>query len=137
MAAQQSHQIGREREKKPMAPGELETPAIVFREFSGMNVQSPRQSIKDDQFFWIENVQPIAFGNLPTVAAPSAALTTLAGESVTAAFTANVSGSDFHYAFCASGAAEVRRASSRTNATAAPTSVLQLSWALTLGDVES
>jgi len=105
MATQQSHQIGREREKKPMAPGELETPAIVFREFSGMNVQSPRQSIKDDQFFWIENVQPIAFGNLPTVAAPSAALTTLTGESVTAAFTANVSGSDFHYAFCASGAA--------------------------------
>jgi hypothetical protein len=40
-------------------------------------------------------------------------------------------------AFCASGAAEVRRASSRTNATAAPTSLLQLSWALTLGDVES
>lgn len=107
MAGQQhqSSQVGREREKKPMAPGELETPAIIFREFSGMNVQSPRQSIKDNQFFWLENVQPIAFGNLPTVAAPSAALTTLVGESVTAAYTANISGTDLHFAFCSSGAA--------------------------------
>ena len=38
-------------------------------------------------------------------------------------------------AFCASGAAAVRRASSRTNATAPTTALLQLSSALTLGDV--
>lgn len=98
-------QVGREREMKPMQRGERETPAIVFREFMGMNVQSPRQSIKDTQFYWLENVQPIAHGNLPTVPAPSAALTTLTGETVTGAFTANISGSDFHFAFCASGAA--------------------------------
>lgn len=88
-----------------MERGEKETPAIVFREFMGMNVQSPRQSIQDNQFAWLENVQPIAFGNLPTVAAPSAALATLTGELVTGAFSANVSGSDFEYAFCSSGAA--------------------------------
>lgn len=105
--AQQSQQasVGREREQKPMERGERETPAIVFREFTGMNVQSPRQSIKDNQFFWLENVQPIAFGNLPTVAAPSAALTTLVGETVTGAFVANISGLDYHFAFCQSGAA--------------------------------
>jgi hypothetical protein len=85
--------------------GERETPAIVFREFMGMNVQSPRQSINDNQFFWLENVQPIGHGNLPTVPAQSAALATLTGESVTGAFTANVNGSDYHYAFCSSGAA--------------------------------
>lgn len=97
--------IQREREQKPMERGEHETPAIVFREFAGMNVQSPRQSIGDTQFYWLENVQPIAHGNLPTVAAPSSALTTLVGESVTGAFTANISGSDYHFAFCSSGAA--------------------------------
>ena len=88
-----------------MERGERETPAIVFREFGGMNVQSPRQSIKDNQFAWIENVQPIAFGNLPTVPAPSTALSTLTAETVTGAYTANVAGLDYHYAFCASGAA--------------------------------
>lgn len=103
--AQQNSGVGRERESKPMERGEKETPAIIFREFMGMNVQSPRQSIKDNQFFWLENVQPIAFGNLPTVAAPSAALSTLVGESVTGAFTANISGSDYCFAFCSSGAA--------------------------------
>ena len=38
-------------------------------------------------------------------------------------------------AFCASGAEAVRRASSRTNATAADAALLQLSSPLTLGDV--
>lgn len=56
MASPQQGGIGREREPKPMERGEKETPAIVFREFAGMNVQSPRQSIKDNQFFWLENV---------------------------------------------------------------------------------
>jgi hypothetical protein len=42
---------------------------------------------------------------LPTVAAPSSALATLTGEVVTGAFAANVNGSDYHYAFCSSGAA--------------------------------
>ncbi len=105
--AQQGQQRGvvQEREIKPMEKGEKETPAIVFREFMGMNVQSPRQSINDNQFAWLENVQPIAHGNLPTVPAPSSSLSTLVGESVTSAFAANVSGSDFLYAFCSSGAA--------------------------------
>jgi hypothetical protein len=39
------------------------------------------------------------------------------------------------WAFCAWGAAPVRRASSRTNATAPTTTLLQLSSARTLGDV--
>lgn len=106
MATQGGQQasVGREQEGKPLS-GEKPTPAIIFREFQGMNVQSPRQSIKDNQFAWLENVQPIAFGNMPVVAAPSSALATLTAESVTGAFTANVSGTDRHYAFCSSGAA--------------------------------
>lgn len=106
MATQGGQQasVGREQERKPLT-GEKPTPAIVFREFQGMNVQSPRQSIKDNQFAWLENVQPIGFGNLPVVAAPSTALATLTAESVTGAFVANISGSDYAYAFCQSGAA--------------------------------
>lgn len=106
MATQGGQQasVGREQEQKPLS-GEKPTPAIVFREFQGMNVQSPRQSIKDNQFAWLENVQPIGFGNLPVISAPSSALATLTAESVTGAYVANVGGSDYHYAFCASGAA--------------------------------
>lgn len=102
---QQARGVVQEREVKPMERGEKETPAIVFREFMGMNVKSPRQSIQDNQFAWLENVQPISFGNLPTVPAPSAALATLTGELITGAFQANINGADFHYAFCSSGAA--------------------------------
>src|SRR5258706_16282937 len=105
MAAQQKATVGREREQKPMASGERETPAIIFREFMGMNVQSPRQSINDNQFFWLENVQPIGHGNLPTVPAQSAVLSTLTAGTVRGSLSAKSGSSAYKYAFCALGAA--------------------------------
>lgn len=92
-------------EKKPRVDGEGEVDDLVFTSFGGMNVRSPRQSISDNQFFWLENVQPIAPGNLPVIPAPSAALQTYVGLTVTYAANANISGSDYIFSFYSDGSA--------------------------------
>lgn len=102
MAQQAQSRQGQE--PGPQAKGETPKHDIVFREFGGVNVQSPRQSIKDNEFYWLENAQPIGFGNLPVVNAPSGALQTLSGETVLYSMTANVDNIDYAYAFCSSGA---------------------------------
>lgn len=68
-----------------------------------MNVRSPRQSIGDNQFYWLENVQPIAAGNLPVIPAPSVALQTYAGLTVSYIFPANISGLDYIFSFYSDG----------------------------------
>lgn len=50
----------------------------VFRDFGGINTQANRQAIGPSEFSWIENVMPIGHGNALIVAAPSAALQTVA-----------------------------------------------------------
>jgi len=47
--------------------GEKTTATLVFREFAGINTQSPRESIADEQFAWLENAMPIGSGNLPVL----------------------------------------------------------------------
>ena len=50
-----------------------------LRDFQGVNTQAARQVIGDNQFAWLENVQPIGFGNMPAVNGPSASLATWPG----------------------------------------------------------
>lgn len=92
-------------EQKQRLDGEGAVDDLVFTQFGGMNVRSPRQSIRDDQFYWLENVQPIAPGNLPVIPAPSAALQTYAGLTVTYVFPANISGSDYIFSWYSDGSA--------------------------------
>lgn len=44
---------------------EKTTATLVFRDFAGINTQSPRESISDQQFAWLENAMPIGSGNMP------------------------------------------------------------------------
>lgn len=53
---------------------------LVLSKFGGMNCQSPRQSIGDEEFWWLENMMPLANGDLVELAAPSAVLATLTGN---------------------------------------------------------
>ena len=50
-----------------------------LRDFQGINTQAARQVIGDDQFAWLENVQPIGFGNMPAVPGPSGVLASWSG----------------------------------------------------------
>ena len=54
-----------QRDPKIQVKGEKPTATLVFREFAGVNTQSPRESISDQQFGWLENAMPIGAGNMP------------------------------------------------------------------------
>lgn len=41
-----------------------ENPEFVTREFPGMNNNPAREAINDDEFYWIENLMPLAPGNM-------------------------------------------------------------------------
>ena len=88
--------VNTRRDPKPNEKGEHPTATLTFREFGGLNVQSPRQSIGDNQFAWLENVMPIAPGNMPVVYAPSGPLASLRAVPIYS-MTANFNG--LNYAF--------------------------------------
>lgn len=103
--AQQSG-IARLAEQKQKADGEGSVADLVFREFGGMDISSPRQSIPETDFYWLENVIPIAAGNLPVVPAATASLATLTGKTVVFSESANMLGVDYVFAFCSDGSAQ-------------------------------
>jgi hypothetical protein len=78
---------------------------MVFRDFETMDTQQARQALKPSRLAWLENCQPIGGNDLISVPGPSAALATLAGETVVKQFYANFGGIDYVVNFCASGAA--------------------------------
>ena len=48
-----------------------------FRDFKGVNTQSDRRVIDDDEFAWLENVQPVGMGNARALGNATAAVVTL------------------------------------------------------------
>jgi 6-phosphogluconolactonase (cycloisomerase 2 family) len=46
----------------------------TLRDFKGVNTQASRQNIGDDQFAWLENVFPLGYGNMLSIAGPSGIL---------------------------------------------------------------
>jgi hypothetical protein len=79
-------------------------------QFEGVNLRALRQSIGDQEFAWLENLQPIGNGNLRVVPAPSATLATIAGTVVYSA-SANISGTDYIFTVMLNGAMYVQPAS--------------------------
>jgi hypothetical protein len=53
---------------------------IVLRSFGGINTQSPRENIADDEFYWLEELIPISAGNLAPVLGPGSNIVTISGE---------------------------------------------------------
>src|SRR6266511_2428469 len=50
-----------------------------YRDFGrGINQTSARTAIRDDELFWLENVQPIGNGNLQILPPPAASIATIA-----------------------------------------------------------
>lgn len=79
---------------------------IVFEQFEKMNTQGVRQSLKESEVAWLENLQPIAPNNLPVVPGPSKTpLAVIPSSSVnTTEFYAVLNGVDYLFTFTASGA---------------------------------
>jgi len=85
------------------AKGEREKKEISISQFSGVNVQAKRYSIKDTEFSWLENVMPVGDGNLQVCPIASAALSTLPGQTVSSSYAFNIMGTDYIAAFTSSG----------------------------------
>lgn len=77
-----------------------QNPEFVLREFGGMNTISAREAIEDNDFYWCENLIPLAPGKLSPVPAPSAAIATVGGETGGPSYTTNftVNGVDWAFA---------------------------------------
>jgi hypothetical protein len=91
-------------QKVPRHKEEIPSVTQVFREFAGINVASPRQSIRDDQFAWLENYIPIAPGNLRVMNAAQY-VGVQYNVSVLSQATTNIGGTDYIFAFLSDGSA--------------------------------
>jgi hypothetical protein len=92
----------------------------VVKNFKGVNTQANRTAIDTDQFAWLENVQPIGFGNLKTLGAQSDGLFTWSGTP-SAFYSCNIKNIDYVIAFFADGGAQYYRVDTGTTGTLAAT----------------
>jgi len=67
-------------DQKTNARGEQSAETIFLRDFGGVNLQSPREAIAENEFAWLEELIPVGPGNLVPVDGPSAPLQTITGE---------------------------------------------------------
>ena len=64
MATRGGNAAGGEQDPKNQIKGERSQESVVLRAFGGVNLQSPREDIADNEFGWLEELIPIAAGNL-------------------------------------------------------------------------
>ena len=94
-----------------MAAAEQKKSYAVIKNFKGLNTKANRTAIDEEEFSWIENAQPIGFGNIKIVQAQSAVLDS-GGNAVVYANTtttlesANINVSDYLLSFEDNGRAE-------------------------------
>ena len=101
-----------------MAAAEQKKSYQVVKSFKGVNTQANRTAIDSDQFAWLENVQPIGFGNLKTLGAQSANLFTWSGTP-SACYSCNIKNVDYIIAFFTNGGAQFYRVDTGATGTVA------------------
>ena len=93
-----------------MAAAEQKKSYQVIKTFRGLDTQANRTAIKEDEFSWLENVQPIGYANLKVI--PNYSTVTSGGNAVVWANTAttlssaNIKLNDYAVAFQADGSAQ-------------------------------
>ena len=99
----------------------------VVKAFRGMNTRPNRTAIDDTEFSWLENMQPIGFGNIKAV--PISANVTVTGgnavvwsNTVSALYSVNLRNEDYIIAFQQNGGAEYYNIDTSTKGTLANSS---------------
>jgi hypothetical protein len=77
----------------------------VVKDFKGMNTRPNRTALTDSEFSWLENAQPVGFGNIRIVANSANVACTWA-NTVTEIFSCNIKNVDYIVAFQQDGRAE-------------------------------
>jgi hypothetical protein len=95
----------------------------VVKAFKGLNTRPNRTALDDEEFAWLENVQPIGFGNLKVVGTSSTVKVSgspLAwANTVSSIYSCNINNVDYIIAFEADGRAEYFKLSNNTKGTLA------------------
>jgi len=93
-----------------MAAAEQKKSYQVIKTFRGLDTQANRTAIKEDEFSWIENVQPIGYANLKVIpnysTVSSSGNTVVWANTATTLSSANIKLNDYAVAFQADGSAQ-------------------------------
>ena len=81
----------------------------VVKAFKALNTKANRTAIADEEFAWIENIQPIGYGNLKVVPAQQVVANVTWGNTVTHFDSCNIDNKDYVMAFQADGSAQAYR----------------------------
>ena len=95
----------------------------VVKAFKGMNTRPNRTALDNEEFAWLENVQPIGFGNLKVVGTSttiqSGGSNVAWANTVASIYSCNIKNVDYVIAFEANGGAEYLRLDTNTKGTVA------------------
>lgn len=109
-----------------MASPEQRKQYHISKNFKGINTQANRTAIDSDEFAWLENAQPIGYGNVKTV--PAQTTVQVSGSAlswsgtVDAIYSANVNNKDYIFAFFTNGGCEAYNVTDGTKVTVAAAS---------------
>jgi len=107
-----------------MASAEQKKSYQVIKQFKGLNTKANRTAIGEDEFSWLENAQPVGFGNLkitPTqaVVRDSSNNAVVFSNTVTHFASASLNITDYVLAFLSNGSAEYYNVTTSTKGTVA------------------
>lgn len=86
----------------------------VTKAFKGLNTKANRTAIGEDEFSWIENAQPIGFGNIRIVPGPETINANVWSNTTTYFSSVNIGLEDYLLSFQANGAAQYVTISNNT-----------------------
>jgi hypothetical protein len=89
-----------------MAAAEQKKSYEVFKNFRGVNTKANRTAIGDDEFYWLENVMPIGYGNLKITPTYDAVGSVTFASTVVNFASANIGLTDYLVAFQSDGSCE-------------------------------
>ena len=89
-----------------MAAIEQKKSYFVSKDFKGINNKNNRTAVDQDEFAWLENAQPIGFGNIRVVKAPETLANVSFANTVTYLASANINNDEYVFAFQEDGSAQ-------------------------------
>jgi hypothetical protein len=89
-----------------MAALEQKKSYFVSKDFKGINVTANRTAIGEGEFAWLENTQPIGFGNIKIINAPSNVAGVTFANTVSYMASANIQNTEYLFAFQEDGSAQ-------------------------------
>jgi hypothetical protein len=105
-----------------MATLEQRKSYFVSKDFKGVNVTNNRTAIGEGEFAWLENTQPIGFGNIRIINAPSNVAGVTFANTVSYMASANIQNTEFLFAFQEDGSAQFVNIETDTLGNLAPSS---------------